>query len=74
MAALTAEFEVGRIGSAAAGTDQFKLGAAFPAEFETCWVLALAFPAFHDFPRRAVGRRATETVLNLRKNTMRWNE
>jgi len=40
------------IGSGATRADQCKLGSAFPAEFHARWVLKLAFPTFHGFPRR----------------------
>ena len=47
-----AELEVWGIGGRAIRAGQFQLGAAFPAELHTRWVLELAFGAFHGFPRQ----------------------
>ena len=56
MAALSAEFVIWGIGGVAVGANHFQLGAAFPAELHTCWILELALPAFHGFPRQTVER------------------
>ena len=54
MAALAAEFEVRGIGGVTLGTEKLQLGAAFPAELHSRWVLKLAVSALHDFPREPV--------------------
>jgi hypothetical protein len=63
MAGLSTKFELWGIGSGATRADQCKLCSAFPAEFHARWVLKLAFPTFHGFPRRNVKKGPCEEVL-----------
>ena len=63
MAGLPTKFELWGIGSGATRADQCKLGSALPEEFHARWVLKLAFPTFHDFPRRNVKKRSYAQVL-----------
>ena len=63
MAGLSTKFELWGIGSGATRTCQGQLSSALPEEFHARWVLKLAFPTFHDFPRRNVKKRSYAQVL-----------
>jgi hypothetical protein len=63
VATLAAKFELWWIGRVALGTDQFQLGAAFPAEFHTRRILELAFRAFHSAPRWMAKKRVPESSV-----------
>jgi hypothetical protein len=47
MTAFTTEFIIGKVFSAALGTDQKEFGTALPAEFSCCGIFSFAFRTIH---------------------------